>query len=85
MKPQIFEYACVVQVERNELENLIQFLEELGYKPFGNPFQQSFCGKVYTTIDGYYVAYRCSIDKSWIDCEKNLTAFKELVTKRYNG
>ena len=76
----MFTKACYIRKNTNEIREV---LKELGYKNYGNPFQETDNTYIYTTIDGYYVPYRVrDIDDSWCDCGSNEKLFYAIAALR---
>lgn len=74
-------FTTAAFIRRNTPE-LLEKLEELGYKKYGNPFQITDDSKLITTIDGEYVPYNVPLDDSFIDCGTNEALFLAIAALR---
>jgi len=74
-----FKYSAFIE----NTQEVREWVKNLGYKNYGNPFQTTDDSLLFTTIDGKYVPYNVTIrDNSWIDCRGNLELFKAITAVR---
>lgn len=80
----MFTTPCFIKIKNDQQrKEVVEWLEKIGYRNYGNPMQIIDFSKVFTTIDGYYLPYNIKIfDNSWHNCNDNYKLFKALSALR---